>query len=654
MDNIKDDIKEEVKAEIIESNNITGVETLEKETKIEEVTEEEEKEFKQVKEIEFKPKRKKAGLLIGILVIAIILITFLLTGFALLNLYNDKILKGISIGSINVENLTIEEATKVLSDKYNSKISEEISLEVDGQTYSITPEELGVNYDIQKAVDEAYNEGRKGNIIQNNFSIMKAFFNKKNIQMSVSYNEEALDNILKDINSKIPNAMLDNTYSVEDDELIVTRGKDGVSIEKEEAKELILKALTDWENKKIEMKIIDAKCPEIDIEKIYEEIYCEPQDASYRTQPFEIIPHKNGIDFDLEKAKKILEDDKEEYIIDLIIKEPKVHTNEIGEEAFPNLLGTCSTKFDVTNVSRTKNVKLALKKIDGVVVMPGETFSYNKTLGKRTAEAGYDYAAGYAGGKVVPMLGGGICQVSSTLYTAVLYANLDIVERYNHMFLTSYIGAGKDATVVYGSLDFRFKNTRKYPIRIKATSNGGVAEVKIYGIKEEVEYDVEIESTILNYISYETIYEEDKTLAPGQEKVEQNGMRGCKSKTYRVLKLNGQEVSRELLSSDTYDAMDKMVKRNTDVIVPPVQEEIVPPISNPSIEQEPNIPELEEVIPPEEVNPPVIEEEVTTPPTIEEEVSTSPEEESETSNEGQPPLEQEGEEPLQEEKNEEE
>jgi len=420
MDNIKDDIKEEVKAEIIESNNITGVETLEKETKIEEVTEEEEKEFKQVKEIEFKPKRKKAGLLIGILVIAIILITFLLTGFALLNLYNDKILKGISIGSINVENLTIEEATKVLSDKYNSKISEEISLEVDGQTYSITPEELGVNYDIQKAVDEAYNEGRKGNIIQNNFSIMKAFFNKKNIQMSVSYNEEALDNILKDINSKIPNAMLDNTYSVEDDELIVTRGKDGVSIEKEEAKELILKALTDWENKKIEMKIIDAKCPEIDIEKIYEEIYCEPQDASYRTQPFEIIPHKNGIDFDLEKAKKILEDDKEEYIIDLIIKEPKVHTNEIGEEAFPNLLGTCSTKFDVTNVSRTKNVKLALKKIDGVVVMPGETFSYNKTLGKRTAEAGYDYAAGYAGGKVVPMLGGGICQVSSTLYTAVL------------------------------------------------------------------------------------------------------------------------------------------------------------------------------------------------------------------------------------------
>jgi len=222
------------------------------------------------------------------------------------------------------------------------------------------------------------------------------------------------------------------------------------------------------------------------------------------------------------------------------------------------------------------------------------------------------------------------------------------------MFLTSYIGAGKDATVVYGSLDFRFKNTRKYPIRIKATSNGGVAEVKIYGIKEEVEYDVEIESTILNYISYETIYEEDKTLAPGQEKVEQNGMRGCKSKTYRVLKLNGQEVSRELLSSDTYDAMDKMVKRNTDVIVPPVQEEIVPPISNPSIEQEPNIPELEEVIPPEEVNPPVIEEEVTTPPTIEEEVSTSPEEESETSNEGQPPLEQEGEEPLQEEKNEEE
>ena len=579
MDNIKDDIKEEVKAEIIESNNITGVETLEKETKIEEVTEEEEKEFKQVKEIEFKPKRKKAGLLIGILVIAIILITFLLTGFALLNLYNDKILKGISIGSINVENLTIEEATKVLSDKYNSKISEEISLEVDGQTYSITPEELGVNYDIQKAVDEAYNEGRKGNIIQNNFSIMKAFFNKKNIQMSVSYNEEALDNILKDINSKIPNAMLDNTYSVEDDELIVTRGKDGVSIEKEEAKELILKALTDWENKKIEMKIIDAKCPEIDIEKIYEEIYCEPQDASYRTQPFEIIPHKNGIDFDLEKAKKILEDDKEEYIIDLIIKEPKVHTNEIGEEAFPNLLGTCSTKFDVTNVSRTKNVKLALKKIDGVVVMPGETFSYNKTLGKRTAEAGYDYAAGYAGGKVVPMLGGGICQVSSTLYDAVVYANLEIVERHNHMFITSYAGAGKDATVSYGALDFKFKNNRNYPILIKATAKGGVSKVEIYGIKEETEYDVEIYTKVLSYTPFSVIYEDDDTLEEGQEKVSQYGANGCKSITYKIVKLNGVEQSREVLSTDTYSPMNKIIKRGTKVTTP--TEETVETNTNP-------------------------------------------------------------------------
>jgi len=645
MDNIKNDIKEEVKAEIMESKNITAVETLEKETKAEEkVIEENEKDFKQVKEIEPKPKRKKTGVIIGILLIVIILTTFILTGFALINLYNDKILKGISIGGINVENLTIEEATKVLTDKYNSKISKEISLEVDGQIYSIIPEELDVKYDIKKAVDEAYNEGRTGNIIQNNFTIMKAYIKKKNIEVGITYNEEALENILKDINSKIPEAMLDNTYSVEEDELIITKGKDGVSIEKEEAKELIVQALTDWDNKKIEIKIIDAKCPEIDIEKIYEEIYCEPQDASYKVDPFEIIPHKNGIDFDIEKAKKILKEDKEEYIIDLIINEPKVHTNEIGEEAFPNLLGSCSTKFDVTNVSRTKNVKLALKKIDGVVVMPGETFSYNKTLGKRTAEAGYDYAAGYAGGKVVPMLGGGICQVSSTLYTAVLYANLDIVERYNHMFLTSYIGAGKDATVVYGSLDFRFKNTRKYPIRIKATSNGGVAEVKIYGIKEEVEYDVEIESTILNYISYKTIYEEDKTLAPGQEKVEQNGMRGCKSKTYRVLKLNGQEVSRELLSSDTYDAMNKIVKRNTDVIVPPVQEEL-PPVVNPDIEPEPIIPEQEvQIPPPEEVIPPVIEEEPVTPPA----------EETKPNIQEQLPIEQEGEEQLQEEKIEEE
>lgn len=586
MDKLKEEIKENLKAEILENGNEKQQEDIEEKVEaqnalLEKENKQEENNYSFKKTD--KQEKKRISHIFGIVLVLIILLTTILTGFALLNLYNNKIIKGVMVENISLEGLTIDEAIQLLNDKLNNNSEREILLSADGQEYSIMPAQIDVSYNIDEIVNQAYNIGRTGNIIQNNFEILKTFFNKKNMQVNIKYDEQALDKILNDISTKLEDAMIDNTYCIENDKLIITRGKSGLALNIEKAEEDILREIKEKSNKKIILEIESKDCPEIDINKIYEEVHCEPQNAFYNSEPFEIIPHKNGIDFDLEEAKKILADDKEEYVIKLTITKPEVLTSDIGEEAFPDLLGSCSTKFDVTNISRTKNVKLALEKINGVVLMPGETFSYNNTLGERTIEAGYGYAGGYAGGKVVQMVGGGICQVSSTLYTAVLYANEEIVERYNHMFLTSYIGAGKDATVVYGSLDFKFKNTRNYPIKIEATSNSGVAEVKIYGTKEEVEYEVEIETTILSYIPYSTIYEEDKSLTPGQEVVEQNAMRGCKSKTYRILKLNGQEVSRELLSNDTYSAMNKIIKVNTDA---PIQEETNSSTTNTEIESD--------------------------------------------------------------------
>ena len=286
----------------------------------------------------------------------------------------------------------------------------------------------------------------------------------------------------------------------------------------------------------------------------------------------------------------------------------------MGTEAFPDLISTFSTNYDANNIPRTTNLKLAMQKLNGYVVNPGEVFSYNQALGKRTAEAGYKQAGGYAGGRVVQTLAGGICQISSTLYDAVVYANLDIVERHNHMFLAGYVGAGKDATVVYGSLDFKFKNTRNYPIMIKTSIGGGTAKISIYGVKEETEYDVEISTTVLSTIPYRVIYEEDSTLEPGKEKVVQGGMNGCKSITYKILRLNGQEISRTVLSSDTYDPMNKIIKRgsintvetntnlenNTPKEEQPIIEPEQPVVPEQPIQPEqPEIPKEEPVVPEE-------------------------------------------------------
>ena len=261
-------------------------------------------------------------------------------------------------------------------------------------------------------------------------------------------------------------------------------------------------------------------------------------------------------------------------------------------------------------------MKIALSKLDGVVVMPGEVFSYNKTLGKRTEEQGYEYANGFAGG---------ICQVSSTLYDAVLYANLNIVERHNHMFQATYVEPGKDATVVYGSLDFKFENTRKYPIMIKTKSGGGLAEIKIFGIKEEVEYEVEIVTTVLSYTPYKTIYENDSRLAPGQERVSQYGLKGCESITYRITKLNGQEVTKEVLSRDSYDPLNKIVRRGAQA---QTQTEVQIPETNP----EPTTPTTPTVTEPETETPETETPETETPATPEPEIPETPEEPEETQN----------------------
>ena len=442
---------DEIKAEVLENseeeqknvaNTVTLVGEEKKETQEPEKKEKREEEsykFKESKKV-IKTKKNHKFVILAI-VVSIILILALLfsTIFAFINSNSNTILGGISVRKISVEGLTEDEAIKVISDKLEYEKSKELSLKINGESYYVTPEQIGIEYNINKAVETAFNVGRDGNIFQNNYEILLTMVEKKDVELEISYDEKLLNNVISEINAKLPNAMVDNTYSVEEKELIITRGTSGIVVDSDDIKQVLLNAIQNGTNDELEIKTAYKECPEIDIEKIHSEVKTEPQDATFKTNPFEIIPHKTGLDFDVEKAKEILKEDKEEYVIPLNIIEPKVHTNEIGSEAFPNLLSSFSTKYDSTNVPRSKNLQIAMSKLDGVVVMPGEVFSYNKTLGKRTVQEGYQYANGFAAGKVVPMLAGGICQISSTLYDAALYANMNIVERHNHMFQATYV-----------------------------------------------------------------------------------------------------------------------------------------------------------------------------------------------------------------------
>ena len=512
-------------------------------------------------------KNKRSTMCIVLVSVIVILVLLISVIFSLININNENILNNVSIMGIDVSNMTQEKAKAAVSEVVNSKLGEEIVLKKDDYETSFNANQISAQFDVDVAVNEAFNIGRDGNIITNNYGILSTMLFGRNIDCSFNYNEEALDKKIDDIQAKLPGAVVQSSYYIDDENLVIVKGKAGLAINKDELKTNIINKIKDV-NTKYDITTIpteEVEPDEINLEQIKNEIYKEPQDAYITTNPTTVHTSVNGVDFavSMEEAQKIISEDKDEYVIPLKITIPEKTLEDLGEEAFPNELGTYSTRYDPTNKNRSNNLEISAEKIDGTIVLPGETFSYNQTVGERTIAEGYKEAGAYSGGRVVQDVGGGICQTSSTLYNAVLLANLEIVDRSNHQFLTSYVPAGRDATVAWGSIDFQFKNTREYPIKIEASVKNGVCTMSIYGIKEETEYEVVIQPVVLSYIPYTTKYEDDPTLEEGKEVVEQSGYTGCTSETYRIIKLNGEVVSKTLLSKDTYDPMTRIIRRGT-------------------------------------------------------------------------------------------
>lgn len=546
---------------------------------------------KELKKMENKKSKSKWIQLVIILSIILVVGFVFSTIFALINMNNDKIMGGISISGIEVSGLTKEEAKSKMDIIYNEKKEKEINIKYQDYESTLSPALMEVEYDVEKAVNEAYTVGREDNIFVNNYKILNSLITKKDIIVDLSLNEEVAKQSINDINVNLPGVVVESTYSVEDNELIISKGKAGINVDADKLLEKVKEKLNtlDLKEEYIEIPVRFVEPKTIDIDQIHEEIYKEAKDAYYTKEPFAVYPEVDGVDFNVEEAKKLLEEEKDEYVIKLNITKPKIKLDQIGSEAFPDRLSHYTSRYDAGNRDRTTNLVLACGKLDGKVIMPGEVFSYNKTLGPRTVAAGYKNAKIYAGGEVVDGLGGGICQISSTLYNAVLMANMEIVERRNHQFVATYVPIGRDATVVYGSQDFKFKNTRKYPIRIKASVQSGVASIAIYGIKEETEYTFSFNTQTISTVPFATKYIEDSSLPAGTEKVKQHGANGVKTETYITKMLNGKVVSKKLLSRDTYNPMTRIVIKGTKGGVPATPEKPEKP-TVPATPEKPEVP----------------------------------------------------------------
>ena len=246
-----------------------------------------------------------------------------------------------------------------------------------------------------------------------------------------------------------------------------------------------------------------------------------------------------------------------------------------------------TTRYNVNEINRTHNLTKATNIINGSIILPGEVFSFNQTVGRRTMETGYKDAMVIVNGKFEPGLGGGICQVSSTIYNACLLAGLEIVERHNHNLTVAYVPLGQDATVSYGLQDFKFKNNTTSPVYVRAVASGGYLTVNIYG-DTNFKQKIEISNIIDQSTPFQTVTLIDNNLQPGETKLDHNGQNGFVVRSFRIFyDQNGEKVKSESLGRSVYTALNKTILSGS-----PAEEEPAP--TNPDQTNPPDEGDVEE------------------------------------------------------------
>jgi vancomycin resistance protein YoaR len=306
------------------------------------------------------------------------------------------------------------------------------------------------------------------------------------------------------------------------------------------------------------------------------EIIVEPVAASFKisgSDRISVALSQNGIDPDLDKLKKditeVLYKNKHEVVLSLVPAAPALTTADLESMKVNGLLAGYTTKFDTAKVNRTYNVGVAAQALDGLLVMPGQVVSFNEVVGPRSSEAGYKIAPVIINDEFVDDIGGGVCQVSTTLFNSVLLANLEIEERYCHSLPVSYVPMGRDATVSYGSLDFKFSNSTADYLYLKTNVQGDQLTIKIYG-NTAYKRDVSIESQVTDEIEPGVVYENDPNLPRGTQVVKKEGSTGYRAYMERVVYLNGKEEKRDAPIYSSYNAKNMVIAVGTGETAPKI------------------------------------------------------------------------------------
>lgn len=512
----------------------------------------------------------------------------LLVALAVYTYAHGDIFPGVTGGGISLGGMNREEAVSALDARSKTQYEGaklEIKLE-DIVARTVSAEELGVSLSSGDMADAALAIGHEGGFFSRIGDVISAIFAGREAEGGIAVDESALAKVISELSAHDV-APVDASYELTDKELVLYPKADGKKLDAEGLAKTVRERFSAQDYSAVEVARVTAESKGIDMDTLYSEVHKEVSDARLEKQDKEnvIVPHVVGVDFDLESARIAYEKSPGEVLrIPLQITQPKVYTKTLEAGLFKDVLADVTTRFSPKKVARTANVRLAAKLVNGKVLNPGEEFSYNTTVGPRTKARGFQEAAIFASGEVVDGVGGGICQVSSTLYMAAIQANMQITERKNHSFYVDYAPKGEDATVVYGSIDFRFKNTSPYPIKIVATSKDNYIRIKLMGTETD-KFTVKLSKKTLSTRPFEERVRYVNTLAEGKRSIEQKGQEGLVMEVYRkVYDESGKLISSSFENKSSYKPMPQIVHVGTAAVteetpsVPATSEtETVPP-----------------------------------------------------------------------------
>ena len=522
---------------------------------------EEKKSGKRLAKPDGEAKKSRRGLLAAGILVAVLAAGYL--GLCTWVGASGTTLPGTTAGGVELGGLTRDQVERRLDEELKqSYTGKEITLQVDGtsQSYTVSGSVLDVD---TSAVTDAACGLSQGNFFSRGWRLIQSLLGGNDIEVPLSYTQEGearVDALLTQIESELGGGVQETTWEVQGDQLVFHMGTPGRAFDLSNTKADILEAFAGESQEPLVLSTVTTDPADVDVEAVHDQVYAEVQNAALDKETFEITPSVTGLDFQVADAQAALKDADwgSDVPVALTVTEPTVSTESLKELLFRDVLGEASSSVSGSS-NRKSNVKLSASVCDGIILLPGEVFSYNNTTGSRTADKGYLPAPSYVGGKSTDEVGGGICQTSSTIYYAALNSNLKIVERHNHMFAVGYVPDGMDATVWYGASDFRFENDTDYPIKIVTEYKNSRLTVQIYGTKTDDLY-VKMTNKELSSTAWSTEYKVDPSLPAGTTKTEQTPYRGRVVEAYRnVYDGNGNLVSSTLESKSTYKMRNQII-----------------------------------------------------------------------------------------------